>query len=630
MARLRLTHLTFLGANVEPATVEFGPQVTLVRGPSDTGKSFIVDSIDFMLGASALKEIPERQGYSTALLGLLLPNDESVTLSRAVTGGNIGLYPGDIRAGSLPVPPETLAAKHNPSSEGNLSMFLLSQIGLEGRRVRKNARNETDSLSFRNIAHLCVVDETQMQSEVSPALTGSYVSKTKEISVLRLLLQDEDDASLIATPAKSDRSRLSGAKLEVVDRLLADLEAQMSDTPDITELRQQLSRLNESIDEQSASIEQLTSARDQLASAHSDSQNEGARTRRRLGDADALHSRFALLLNQYDSDLSRLEMINEAGNLLEYFEPGQCVFCGAEPEHQHLNDECEGESTYFGESVQAEREKTTLLRTDLVATLADLDTQRRDLRQHLVFTQQRASDIRSRLADADQALRPNKSGLNELLQAKTSVEKMLGMYEQVATLEQMKLQIARESDTETAAAVSGLDLAALREFSIEISRRLAAWDFPEASNVRYDRSEQDMVAGDQLRSAHGKGVRAVLHAAFTIGLGQYCFDRDIPHPGFVILDSPLVTYRPPDQAEPQEADVDVLDASVAAAFYRDIQQNFDGQIIVMENTDPPEPLEQETVDIPFTKVDTSGRCGFFPKSSPAQSQLDVEGSDESA
>src|SRR5664280_2004079 len=101
MDRITLTHLTFTGASVEPATIAFGPHMTLVRGPSDTGKSFIVDAIDFMLGASSLKEIPERQGYLTALLGILLPSGEPVTLSRSVNGGNIGLFLRDIRSGPL-------------------------------------------------------------------------------------------------------------------------------------------------------------------------------------------------------------------------------------------------------------------------------------------------------------------------------------------------------------------------------------------------------------------------------------------------------------------------------------------------------------------------------------------------
>jgi len=76
-----------------------------------------------------------------------------------------------------------------------------------------------------------------------------------------------------------------------------------------------------------------------------------------------------------------------------------------------------------------------------------------------------------------------------------------------------------------------------------------AWRVPDGDRVRYDRNEQDLVAADQLRSAHGKGVRAILHSAVTIGMAQHCFDNDRPHSGFVVLDSPLVTYRPPKAGE---------------------------------------------------------------------------------
>lgn len=83
----------------------------------------------------------------------------------------------------------------------------------------------------------------------------------------------------------------------------------------------------------------------------------------------------------------------------------------------------------------------------------------------------------------------------------------------------------------------------------------------------------------------------------------------MPHPGFVVLDSPLVTYRPPDQST--EAD-DEPPEGVVRAFYRDIQANFDGQIIVMENTDPLDPLGDDARDIRFTKHIDEGRYGFLP------------------
>ena len=160
----------------------------------------------------------------------------------------------------------------------------------------------------------------------------------------------------------------------------------------------------------------------------------------------------------------------------------------------------------------------------------------------------------------------------------------------------MKRQIADDSKMETATAASGLDLGALREFSTAMQQRLSAWGIPDADTVRYDRSEQDIVAGDQLRAAHGKGVRAILHAAFTVALLRYCLDRDIPNPGFVVLDSPLVTYRPSDsETAPRTDDDATLDETVVAAFYDDIQRGGDGRIIVMENTDPPRALEVDSI-----------------------------------
>jgi chromosome segregation ATPase len=258
--RLTLTHLTFVGASVPPASIEFGPQLTLVRGPSDTGKSFIVNAIDFMLGASNLKEIPERDGYSTVLLGLRLADDQDVTLSRPVTGGAFGLYLSDLRTLPLTVPDEILAAKHNPRSDKNLSRYLLKQVGLDEKRVRRNARNATDTLSFRNLAHLCLVDETQMQAETPPALTGQYTTRTKEVSVLKLLLQTEDDSHLIEEE-KQEKSRLDGARVEVIDRLLAELEAELSETPEVSELTDQLARLNGSIEQQSGAASGITNER---------------------------------------------------------------------------------------------------------------------------------------------------------------------------------------------------------------------------------------------------------------------------------------------------------------------------------------------------------------------------------
>lgn len=608
MLNLTLLHLTFLGTDVPPATVEFGPAVTLVRGPSDTGKSFIVDAIDFMLGASSLKEIPEREPYSTVLLGIQLPNGEAVTLARAASGGRFAVYYADVRQGPLGVPDDTLAAKHNPASVTNVSRYLLAAIGLDGRKVRRNAQNATDTLSFRNVAHLSVVDETQIQAEIPPGLTGSYVTKTKEMSVLKLFLQNEDDSNLVEVESRSELSKLSNAKVDVVDRLLRDIEAQLSDRPEATELRDQLARLNSTIDGNSRSVAQLIERRAGITRSLQERQRQYSGFETEWGDTTALRNRFLILSDRYSSDLARLETVRETGTLLGYFSAGTCAFCGAEPENQHKNTECEGDSTSFGAAVEEQARRTRALARDLAATINDVDDRRRELRSLATQTRAAQEELRSELSTIEQSLSIDNTELNELLRVRRDLERSLGLYEQIENLEKMKRVVVDESAADTAVAAASISLRTQREFSAELAARLEAWGFPNPSDVRYDAREQDVVAGDQLRSAHGKGVRAILHAAFSLSLAKYCADREVPHPGFVVLDTPVLTYRPPDQDPDAEGEPP---RHVIDGFYHDIQRQSTCQVIVMENTNPSDPLDDETVDIVFTAREF-GRYGFFP------------------
>ncbi len=576
-----------------------------------------------MLGASSLKEIPERTGYSMVLLGVELPTGDTVTLARSTSGGAFSLYRADLRSGPMPVPDEDLAAKHNPNSESNISRFLLKHLELDGARIRRNAQGVTDSLSFRNLAHLCIVDETQMQSEVPPALTGQYVTKTKEVSTFKLLLESEDDSAIVAATASQERTRTSGAKVEVIDRLIEDVQAKLAETADEPDLQDQLARLNRAIEERALAVDSLFADRAGLAEQVRAQQETVQAARTELAEIAALEGRFTLLDRQYESDLQRLATIREAGVLLGFFTPGTCPFCGAALEDQHYNREHGADGTAFEDSVDAEIAKTTALRADLGLTLAELQRRSEETASQGRAAASRSDELRDGLRSLDEQLAPEHGEVRELIAVRSTVEQSLSLYRQIAELTHMKASIVDAADADTATVADGLNLMALREFSSELATRLAAWGYPDAASVRYDRAEQDIQAGDQFRSAHGKGVRAILHAAFTIGLAQYCFDRDAPHPGFVVLDSPFVTYRPPDSTAAPLVDAS-LPTGIVAAFYRDIQARFDGQVIVMENLDPTEPLGPDAIDVVFTKQVGLGRYGFLPPRSATAEPLTIE------
>ncbi|WP_088312705.1 ATP-binding protein [Kineosporia sp. R_H_3] len=611
--RISITHLTFVGHGRPDASVEFGPNVTIVRGPSDTGKSFIADSIDFMLGAQNLREIPQLTGYTTVLLGLRLPDEQFVTITRQVSGGGYTVYTGTHFTVPADQEGDNRGAAHDHRSDRGLSNYILGAIDLNGRQLRKNANNKKVSFTLRHLAHLTVIGETRMQARTAPPLTGQHTDRTTEVSALKLLLVGEDDSALEEVIAPTERRTIGKAKGQVVDQLLSEARGKIGNSPDVEQLRTQLANLNASIRAAGDDIDAATRARVSAAQRLAGLQAARTEIQRRAREIGALSSRFELLTQQYDSDLARLEMVSEAGNLLGYFSPETCPFCGAEPEHQHLNLEYGTDTTALAVVVAGERAKTEALRGDLQQAIEDLQTDARRLRTRSRTLVESIVASETALRTADEELRPRKNGFDQLLRTRSSVESAIAVHRQIADLELMRAQIEEAAKPKRAEPVDPLPLAAAGRFSTAIQERLRAWGFPGADSVRFDRNELDIVDAEQLRASHGKGVRAILHAAFSLALADVCLANDLPHPGFVVLDSPLVTYKPPKKGEAPEADDESarrLDDSFVARFYRSVQQTANVQIIIMENTDPPEELAAETIDIEFTDS-SEGRRGFL-------------------
>ena len=144
-------------------------------------------------------------------------------------------------------------------------------------------------------------------------------------------------------------------------------------------------------------------------------------------------------------------------------------------------------------------------------------------------------------------------------------------------------------------------------FSKEVESLLRAWHFPGLDRVTFSEGDQDIIISGRKRASHGKGNRAIAHAAFNLALLRYCQTVRRPHPGFVMVDSPLVVYREPD---PDESG---FSHDVKDAFYRSIATDFhSAQVIIFENEDPPSNLDADANLIRFTGT-LHGRQGFIPK-----------------
>ncbi len=603
---MRLAHLAVLGPGRDAAAIDFASGLNVVYGASDTGKSFLVSALDFMLGAhSGLKEIPERQGYDRIVLGVIFDTQSEFTLQRSVDGGNFRVHDG------LTIEPKgkgtALSAKHSAKSTTNISRFLLSRIGLDGKIIRES-KADVRSLSFRDLAPLALVTETRIIEEDSPVFSGQYTKATEELSVFKLILTGVDDSAFVAAKYALSAAETAKLRLDTVEELIGELRRQL---PSDGDPEDDLSRIEAALEREQVRQHATEELLSQLNARRAELWASRETVERRQAEIDELIGRFALLDSHYQSDIARLTSIEESGTLLLQFPQRHCPLCGAEPAHQSTKSEsCDGNVESVMAAARAEIQRIERLRTNLNETLLDLRSEKAALVSSRSDVERNVSDVQRQLAqyvtnEADsQRLR-----FSEVVERRAVLRQQTAVLARVRELEATRQELeATVTKPDEPKQETGISATAADQFSEAVRALLSAWHFPAPDRVHFERATADIVISGKPRSSYGKGLRAITHAAFTLALFDYCLTKGLAHPGFVVLDSPLLAYREPDPDSEGVRASDLKDRfyeSVADVARR-------GQVIIIENEAPPSFLLDTIHSVHFSGNPSIGRYGLFP------------------
>ncbi|MFE1875578.1 hypothetical protein ACFW9N_32700 [Streptomyces sp. NPDC059496] len=499
---------------------------------------------------------------------------------------------------------------HNARSKNSLSVHLMRAMGLDEVLIRKNEAGGTRSLTLTDLVHLSVVTEDRMIAMPSPVLrTGTATTRTAETSVMRFLLTGEGDPSVDAGPNAGQR-RVNKGKINLLDQLVIDLSAKLETDESERDLKDRLARVKIAIDEQSTALRAADEDHREAVRERMTHARRLAVLDERLAEVSDLLGRFSLLEDQYRSDLERLVMVNEAGSILGYFRFGTCVFCGADPEHQHPGHS-QQEATQLHIAVQAEAAKTTALLADLLPTIADLAREHEESPRTWQAVKSDLETLDELIAEAESQLAPLREGLQELLDARSAVERGLELHSRITELEDKRSRLDGEGAVPASRPAEYIASGVVNDFDSVLQHTLSSWEVPAVDHSGYDQYNAEIRAGGRPRAGRGKGVRSVLHSAFTTSLARFCIERDLPHLGFVVLDSPVVTYRQPVKSTTDDPDLpDVrITSTVVDRFYEDMLA-FPGQAVIIENGDPPLGVLSEATTYHFTAAD--GRPGFLP------------------
>lgn len=612
-----LRHLVFTGIGVNEVRLSFSRGLNIIYGASNTGKSFTAKALRFMLaGTSSLPQPEQLNPYSEVWLGLSMPDGNDVTLCRSTRGGDFRLFQGLVSSDIGASKPLLGSAQANRAD--TVSHFLLDSIGWSGKVIVRNAHAEKENLAIRHVLPYVIVAEGDIMSETDPVHhSRQHANRTLESNLLRFVLTGVDDRAAVTGISKKNHRIATKAKIELIDEMIAQIDDDLGeDPPGGKELDEQFERLSASLLGLQDKLLRAQNRLDSLVSRRRHLLDKRREISSQVLELTVTQERFARLDETYSSDRARLEALEEGGLVLRAMADRECPVCGAPPNaqrHHHAIDEI----GLAHRAAVAEARKIAFEQRDLKRTIVSLRAE--GARLHAM-----ADDLANDVAIVEseiERMRPEESSARSeyarLAEKRAEVQRIIELFGRRDRLVVRRSQIDStkpgQQDSKLSVGIDGTTAFALGK---TIAAVLDRWNFPGADQVQFDLETSDITIGGKPRSDNGKGVRAILHAAFNVGLLLYCRENELAHPGFLVLDTPLLTYREPLKSRHGELSEDesrIKNSPVALSFYDHLTSLKDfAQIIVLENADPPEGIDDEVDVQVFTGQRDTGRYGLFP------------------
>ena len=610
---IHLRHLCFTNSKNELAEIEFSLGLNLLYGASETGKSFVLEAIAYMLGGKKLRNIPESIGYNNVFLGIESSSGEVFTLQRSAGGGNYYLYGGLHKGIPDGINPEVIYhmdAKNVPTGKRKISEFILSKVGLDKKKLKKNEMFETVNLNLSHVLNLCVIDDTAIARKSSVIDRNDNILNTQDHSLFRLILTGSDDSSLVPSISNKDRKLSKNSKLEVINALIENNNRRVSSAEmSYEDAKDQIEKIQKTIDREEKVLAATEIEYKNFITERTFLRKEQSLRLERRHEIDGLIQRFRLLEEHYSSDLERLDSLCEAGTFMHLLDNSLCPYCGALPEMQNSNA-CPENISSTVEAAVAEKKKILKLKYELSKTIDDISLEARYVENIIPEIESKLTSIDIKLADISPLIKENTETFSVLIERRSLLKEIIAAYEQISDLTDMKKEIECEAKTKrnvNQPKETSLPKTLLDALAKQIELMLKDWEFPEFERVFFDTETNDLIIDGKYRNDRGRGRRSIIHAAFNIGLLEFCKKNNLPHLGFIVLDSPLLAYRDPDD------DQDSLKGtSVQDNFYKYLLKIQDRQVIIIENVEPPSFVRQQPYVTHFSGNPAIGRCGFFP------------------
>ena len=578
----------------EKASVDLEPGLNIIHGPSNTGKSLIADSIDFMFGGNPPKLIDSEIGFKNVTL-IVLVDEKPVTLSRDINSNNI-----EISSTSDIVESGTYKATRGKNS---IYQFWLQLMGIEDAvNIVMRADMTPQVLGIRTFCHFFLIKEKRMSSDLSVLKSEEgYTNQIPIPTIMSLIYFITGTTYTDGSKVKPEKIRTAenNAIKKFVDRSLTSIGQQKiaemnipEDEISPEELQEKIEAVKKAIREAENNIDNLTQQSRQLA-------DEVIHIDQQITESRVLRNRYNSLMTQYESDIKRLTFIAE-GDLHKDMLPRleHCPFCNGElPKDKE--ESCV-------EAAIAEVNKIELQIKDLLSAGEHLDEEISEL------TTERSEKEKARRAIQQQIraeLEPKLTELNNDLngfRVALGRQKVAEIFDKVADTICVEMESSLDTETVTPINIKELikDIIAgpLNEIIPAILKEANYGEFVKAE---FDVDSCDVKVNGVRKAAQGQGYSAYLNAVLAIAIQELMNRGNLYKTNLLVLDSPILSL-----AEKRKPGEKQAEEGMRAGLFRYMDEHTQGyQTIVIENFIPDIKYKNANL-IEFTKDPEHGRYGL--------------------
>ena len=604
MNRFYIDKLIVSGGGHTTTVIDFKPGLNFILGPSNTGKSLVMDCLDYAFGFTPKKNRPSKivdnnYGYERVALHLITGNG-TVILERKIGNTKIAV------SGTDPtVDHGTYSVGHK--AKKNINAVYLHLLGIDEVHSVRSAEkgSKIQDLTWRSMLHLFFLRQADVARESSALLAPGSVGHTASAAVLLYLLTGQDANALTADEdpkiSEAKKKALIGyiqEKINEFTRRRETLEETLSSSA-ITDPRSSIEQVRKEIAELQAQMDAATRESQQLMSQIYDWNGK-------LSESRTVGHNFAVLRQQYQSDIRRIGFIVDgASSVSPVRKKVICPICGEETERV--------QDTSFIDASAAELEKIKCHLAELSDAQHSVENQQKTIIATIRTLEEKKKSIDTLISEQ---LQPKLSVFEEKLEQQLSLIRLTSELEIVRQNEtQYRSELFNKETEETSEPskhniYEDYDYDIIHGFEEKLREILQASKIGGAASARLNMENFDIEIGGFKKSVSmGGGFCGILNTITTLAMSGYLIALDRNAPGFYAVDSSLTQLSEAEHKEQSDT----------------IKQNFieylishahERQVIIVEQTKrmpfvPDESDEDGVHVIKFTRNRKEGRYGFL-------------------